>query len=62
MDQKSVNEISSRIISKVSLMLLELMPNPSCPLKRQQNEWRKSQVIEEVKKMLDEKYNLNQTN
>jgi len=62
MENKSVNDISNRIISKVSMLLLELMPTPSCPLKRQQNEWRKSQVIDEVKKKLDEKYNLDKTN
>jgi len=61
MEQKSVNEISNRIISKVSMLLLELMPAPSCPLKRQQNEWRKAEVIKDVKKKLDEKYNLDKT-
>lgn len=60
-EHKTVNEISNRIISKVSMMLIELLPNPSCPLKRQQNEWRKAQVIDDVKRKLDEKYNIDKT-
>jgi hypothetical protein len=62
MDNKTIDEISRRVVAKVSMMMLELMPNPSCPLRRQQNEWRRSQVIEDVKKKLDEKYNTNKTN
>jgi hypothetical protein len=62
MDNKTVDEISKRVINKVSMMLLELMPNPSCPLRRQQNEWRRQQVIIDVKRKLDEKYNLNKEN
>lgn len=60
MDKKrTIDDISNRILTKVTLMLLEMMPTPSCPLKRQQNEWRKMQVIEDVKRKLDEKYNHN---
>lgn len=63
MDKKrTIDDISNRILTKVTLMLLEMMPAPSCPLKRQQNEWRKMQVIEDVKRKLDEKYNHNQAN
>lgn len=58
----TVEEITDRVMKKVSMMLIELLPTPSCPLKRQQNEWKKEQVMTEIKNRINEKYNLNKAN
>jgi hypothetical protein len=43
---KSVEEIVSIIEKKIFLILMQELPDPSCPLKKQQNEWKKNQVKE----------------
>lgn len=62
MDTKSVEEISNRMMSKLAMMMIEMMPDPSCPLRRQRNEWKKTEVIKELKRKLDEKYSIDKTN
>jgi hypothetical protein len=48
MDIKSNEQIVSIIEKKIAMMLIEQLPTPSCPLKRQQNEWK----VGEIKKAL----------
>ena len=43
---KSVEQISAAVIKRVHLTLLHEMPEPSCPVAREQWRWR----MEEVKK------------
>ena len=43
---KSVDEIVSIIEKKIFLILMQELPDPSCPLIKQQNEWKKNQVKE----------------
>lgn len=50
-DIKSNEQIAETINKKITMLMLEQLPVPSCPLKRQQREWK----IEEIKKMLIEK-------
>jgi hypothetical protein len=47
-EPKSIEKIASIINAKINMMLIEQLPTPSCPLKKQHNEWKK----EEVKKSL----------
>jgi hypothetical protein len=49
--EKSIEQISSMIEKKISLMLISELPVPSCPLKKQQREWK----VEQVKKSLANK-------
>jgi DNA-binding HxlR family transcriptional regulator len=49
--ERSVEEVVSRIESKIFMLMLEMLPDPSCPRKKQQNEWKKDQV----KKMLSQR-------
>jgi len=42
--EKSIEAISAMITKKVSMMLIELLPEPSCPRKRDQNNWKRDQV------------------
>lgn len=58
----TIEEITDRVMKRLTMTLMELLPSPSCPLKRQQNEWKKEQVINEVKKRIDEKYFNNKAN
>lgn len=53
MDSKSIEEIVRIIESKIKMMLIEQLPNPSCPRKRDHNNWK----IEQVKKTLSERLN-----
>ena len=53
MDSKSIEEIVRIIESKIKMMLIEQLPNPSCPRKRDHNNWK----IEQVKKTLAERLN-----
>jgi hypothetical protein len=53
METKSIEEIVRIIESKIKMMLIEQLPNPSCPRKRDQNNWK----IEQVKKTLAERLN-----
>jgi len=52
-ETKSIEQIVSIIESKIKMMLIEQLPNPSCPRKRDHNNWK----IEQVKKTLAEKLN-----
>lgn len=45
---KSIEAIVSIIEKKIMLTLLQELPTPSCPRKRQQNDWK----IDQVKKTL----------
>mgnify|MGYP003334660558 FL=1 len=47
-DTKSIEQIVSIIEKKIMFTLLEELPTPSCPRKRQQNEWK----VDQVKKTL----------
>ena len=53
MESKSIEEIVRIIESKIKMMLMEQLPNPSCPRKRDHNNWK----IEQVKKTLAERLN-----
>jgi hypothetical protein len=53
MDSKSIEEIVRIIESKITMILIEQLPNPSCPRKRDHNNWK----IEQVKKTLAERLN-----
>lgn len=53
MDSKSIEEIVSIIERKIAIMIIEQLPNPSCPRKRDQNNWK----IEQVKITLAERLN-----
>jgi hypothetical protein len=52
-ETKSIEQIVSMIENKITMMLIEQLPNPSCPRKRDQNNWK----IEQVKKTLAERLN-----
>ena len=47
-DTKSIEQIVSIIEKKIMFTLLEELPTPSCPRKRQQNDWK----VDQVKKTL----------
>jgi len=53
METKSIEEIVRIIESKITMILIEQLPNPSCPRKRDHNNWK----IEQVKKTLAERLN-----
>jgi hypothetical protein len=53
METKSIEEIVRILESKIKMMLIEQLPNPSCPRKRDHNNWK----IEQVKKTLAERLN-----
>lgn len=50
-EPKSNEQIAEIINKRIQMIMMEQLPVPSCPLKRQQREWK----IEEIKKMLIEK-------
>lgn len=52
-ETKSIEEIVSIIEKKIVMMLIEQLPNPSCPRKRDHNNWK----IEQVKITLAERLN-----
>ena len=52
-ETKSIEEIASIIERKIAMMIIEQLPNPSCPRKRDQNNWK----IEQVKITLAERLN-----
>jgi len=52
-ETKSIEEIVSIIDRKIAMMIIEQLPNPSCPRKRDHNNWK----IEQVKKTLAERLN-----
>ena len=52
-EEKSISEIVSIIEKKILFIILEQLPTPSCPRKKQQNEWK----IEQVKLRLAQKLN-----
>lgn len=51
METKSAEEIVSIIERKILFLMLEHLPDPTCPRKRQQNEWKK----DKVKKLLSQR-------
>lgn len=51
METKSAEEIVSIIEKKIMFLMLEHLPDPTCPRKRQQNEWKK----DKVKKLLSQR-------
>jgi len=53
MESKSIEEIVRIIENKITMILIEQLPNPSCPRKRDHNNWK----IEQVKKTLAERLN-----
>jgi hypothetical protein len=48
---KSIEEVTKIIERKILFLILQELPNPDCPLKKQQNQWK----IQEVKKNLSKK-------
>lgn len=50
---KSIEQISSMISRKVEMMLIELLPEPSCPRKKDQNNWKREQVRKQVSNKLN---------
>ena len=53
MDSKSIEEIVGILERKIAMMIIEQLPYPSCPRKRDQNNWK----IEQVKITLAERLN-----
>lgn len=53
MDTKSIEEIVGIIERKIAMIIIEQLPNPSCPRKRDQNNWK----IEQVKLTLADRLN-----
>jgi hypothetical protein len=51
MMEKSIEQITQIVHSKISMILISELPVPSCPLKKQQREWK----IEQIKKSLANK-------
>ena len=49
--EKSIEQITQMLQSKISMILISELPVPSCPLKKQQREWK----VEQVKKALANK-------
>jgi hypothetical protein len=52
-ETKSIEEIVSIIERKIAMMIIEQLPNPSCPRKRDHNNWK----IEQVKITLADRLN-----
>jgi hypothetical protein len=52
-ETKSIEEIVRIIEKKIAMMIIEQLPNPSCPRKRDHNNWK----IVQVKKTLAERLN-----
>jgi len=52
-ETKSIEQIVSMIENKIFLLILSELPTPSCPRKRDQNNWK----IEQVKLTLAERLN-----
>lgn len=50
-ETKSIEAIVSILEKKIFMILLEELPKPSCPRKKQQNDWK----IEQVKNILANK-------
>lgn len=50
-EPKSNEQIADIIEKKIKMLMMEQLPVPSCPLKRQQREWK----VEQIKKMLTER-------
>ena len=46
--EKSIEQISQMIHSKISLIIISELPVPSCPLKKQQREWKVEQIKKDV--------------
>lgn len=46
--EKSIEQITGMIENKITMILISELPVPSCPLKKQQREWK----VEQVKKAL----------
>jgi hypothetical protein len=49
--EKSIEQITQIIHSKIALILISELPVPSCPIKKQQRDWK----VEQVKKALANK-------
>jgi hypothetical protein len=52
-EEKSLTAIVDSLKRAINVNLIYELPTPSCPLKKQKNEWK----IKEVKKLLIEKLN-----
>jgi hypothetical protein len=55
MDKKSVEEIAKIIERKMTMIILEELPTPSCNLKRQHNDWKIEQVYRILRDRLTSK-------
>ena len=51
---KSIEQIADIVCGKIFMTILSELPNPDCPLKRQQNEWKKSEVKKAIIKRLSD--------
>jgi len=49
--EKSIEQITGMINNKITMILISELPVPSCPLKKQQREWK----VEQIKKALANK-------
>jgi hypothetical protein len=49
--EKSIEQITQMLHSKITMILISELPVPSCPLKKQQREWK----VEQIKKSLANK-------
>lgn len=55
MDHKSVEEIAKIIERKMTMIIIEELPTPSCNLKRQHNDWKIEQVYRILRDRLTSK-------
>jgi hypothetical protein len=55
MEKKSVEEIAKIIERKMTMIILEELPTPSCNLKRQHNDWKIEQVYRILRDRLTSK-------
>jgi len=42
--EKSIEQITQMLHSKITMLLISELPVPSCPLKKQQREWKVEQI------------------
>jgi hypothetical protein len=55
MEKKSIEEIAKIIERKMTMIILEELPTPSCNLKRQHNDWKIEQVYRILRDRLTSK-------
>lgn len=54
-EEKSVEQITSDIMRKIQVMIVNDMPIPSCVLKKAKRQWKYEQVITKLIEQLNDK-------